>query len=309
MSKTVVEEYELYGGEVKLQFLPNSHTYKIDGDKKIGVTTITGIINKEALMLWPLDEATRFLQTNLLVKGQLDNQAVLWSNEELAKLIEESKLAFRKKQLRGTDAGTKAHDYLEHWLKYVNGKQQTLEETLTITSEFQLSEMDANSDEYIRLTDENHLCEAIDEFKRWYKNHDVEVIDLERIVYSREYDYCGKFDALLRIDGKVFVVDFKTSNPSREFQSGIYPENYAQTGGYDIALTEEFPNIKIDGHAIINLSKKTGKLAIDYSFDRQENRDFFLYTLGTKRGMQFHTRRLSAKYKENVGAKKKLQAD
>lgn len=107
----------------------------------------------------------------------------------------------------------------------------------------------------------------------------------------------------------MFVVDFKTSNPSREFQQGVYPENYAQTGGYDIALTEEFPNIKIDGHAIINLSKKTGKLNIDYSYDRQENRDFFLYVLGTKRGMQFHTRRLSAKYKENVSAKKKLQAN
>jgi len=309
MSKTVVEEYTLYNGEVKLEFLPNSHTYKIDGDKKIGVTTITGIINKEALMLWPLEEAVRFLQSSLLGKSELENQAALWSNAELSALLEESKVAFRKKQLRGTDAGTKAHDYLEHWLKYVNGKQSTIEETLQITSDFQLSQLDPNSDEYIRATDENHLCEALDAFKSWYNNHDIEVIDLERIVYSREYDYCGKFDALLKIDGKVFVVDFKTSNPSREFQQGVYPENYAQTGGYDIALTEEFPNIKIDGHAIINLSKKTGKLNIDYSYDRQENRDFFLYVLGTKRGMQFHTRRLSAKYKENVSAKKKLQAN
>lgn len=305
MAKTVVEEYTLYNGEVKLQFLPNSHTYKIDGDKKIGVTTITGIINKEALMLWPLEEATTFLQRNLLAKGQLDHQAALWSNEELAKLIEESKLAFRKKQTRGTDAGTFAHEYLEQLMRsYQDGNPlKNTWERIDIDKKFGPNP-DKLDDEYIRATDINNLTDAIDAFINWVNNHDVEVIELEKILYSREYDYCGKFDALLRIDGKNVLCDFKTSNPSREFQEGIYPENFAQLGGYDIAFSEEFPEFQIDGHAIINLSKKTGKLAINYSFDREENRDFFIYTLGTKRGMQFHTRRLSMKYKENMSAKK-----
>lgn len=305
MAKTVVEEYTLYNGEVKLQFLPNSHTYKIDGDKKIGVTTITGIINKEALMLWPLEEAITFLNRKLLAKGQLDTQAALWSNGELTKLLEESKMAFRYKQTRGTDAGTFGHDWLEQYLRAYKNKAELpkLFEKVDLDRKFGTNP-DKFDDEYIRATDLNNLHDAIMDFIRWMDNHDVEVIDVERIVYSREYDYCGKFDAILRIDGKIYLVDFKTSNPSREFADGIYPENYAQTGGYDIALTEEFPEFKIDGHAIFNISKKTGKLSINYSTDRQENRDFFLYTLGTKRGMQFHTRRLSVKYQEKASGKK-----
>ena len=305
MGKTVVETYELYNGEVKLEFLPNSHTYKVDGDKKIGVTTITGIINKEALMLWPLDEAVMFLQRNLIGKAEMEDQSALWSNRELSALLEESKVAFRKKQTRGTDAGTFGHDFLEQYLRaFKAGKElPKLWDEVDLEKKYG-TEPDKFDDEFVRDSDMNKLREAVEAFINWLGNHDVEVVDIERVVYSREYDYCGRFDAILRIDGKIYLVDFKTSNPSREFQEGIYPENFAQLGGYDIALTEEYPEFKIEGHAIINLSKKIGKLAINYSTDRQENRDFFLYTLGTKRGMQFHARRLSSKYKENKSAKK-----
>lgn len=304
MTKTVVEEHTLYNGEVKLQFLPNSHTYKIDGDKKIGVTTITGIINKEALMLWPLEEAITFLRRKLISGGGV-TQAVMLSDGELEKLLDESKLAYLKKRTRGTDAGTFGHDWLEQYLRAYRDNQELpkLFEKVDIEKQFGANP-DTFDDDYIRATDINNLHDAILDFIRWMDNHDVEVIDVERIVYSREYDYAGKFDAILRIDGKIYLVDFKTSNPSREFADGIYPENYAQTGGYDIALTEEFPDFQIDGHAIFNISKKSGKLTINYSYDRQENRDFFIYTLGTKRGMQYHTRRLSSKYQEKTSAKK-----
>lgn len=303
MSKTVKETVELYDGEVKLEFLPNSHAYKIDGDKKLGVTTITGVINKEALMLWPLGEAILYLKQRM-VAGKDDKQTTMYTAGELDKLLGEAEIAFRKKQTRGTDAGTFAHDWLEQYLRaFKNGKElPKLFDGVDIDKTFG-TEPDKLDDDYIRATDLNNLRDAITQFTSWLKNHDVQVIDVERIVYSREYDYAGKFDAILRIDGKIYLVDFKTSNPSREFQDGIYPENFAQTGGYDIAITEEYPDLAIEGHAIFNLSKKNGKLSINYSLDRQENRDFFIYTLGVKRGMQYHTRRLSVKYQEKSRAK------
>lgn len=305
MTKTVVEEYELYNGEVKLQFLPNSHTYKIDGDKKIGVTTITGVINKEALMLWPLGEAITFLKQQLIV-GKDDKQTTMYTAGELEKLLEEASIAFRKKQDRGTDAGTFGHEWLESYLRAIKNNKPIPELFEKVNLDQFGEKPDQLNDDYIRATDRNNMHDAIKAFMNWMDSHDVEVIDVERIVYSREYDYCGQFDAILRIEGKIYLIDFKTSNPSREFAEGIYPENFAQTGGYDVAITEEYPNLQIEGHAIFNLSKKTGKLAINYSLDRQENRDFFIYTLGTKRGMQYHTRRLSVKYQEKESAKKKL---
>ena len=286
MGKTLIEEYELYGGKVKLSYWPVSHKYVIDDDRKIGVTTVTGIINKEALMLWPLSEAITYLKSSVSDKAN-----TTFTPEGFSVLIDNASKAYLKKQLRGTDAGTRAHDYLERWLRYVNGETNRLEETLVITPLSNFGD-DTSSDEYIRASDENNLCKAVDEFKQWYRDNDVEMLEVEKIIYSVKYDYCGRFDAILKINGKVYVIDFKTSNPSRDFQRGVYPENFSQLGGYDIAYSEEFPDFKIDGHAVINLSKKTGKLNIELSEDREVNREFFLATLSVKRSMAFWTNKL-----------------
>lgn len=298
MAKTVVETIEMYNGEVILDYLPNSHTYKVEGDKKIGVTTITGVINKEALMLWPLGEAITLLRRELVDKPKkMDATSLRFSIPEIEALLEKAAKQYTVKQLRGTDAGTMGHDWLEQYLRAVKDNTK-LPAKLIRFDETTFKKMDEWDDERIRMEDHNHICEAIDAFIAWFKENDVEIIDIERIIYSREYDYAGRFDAILRINGKIYLIDFKTSNPSREFQEGVYPENFAQLGGYDIAYTEEHPDVEVEGHAIFNLSKKNGKLSIKYSEDRDLNREFFLMALGTKRGMQHHTRNLSIKYQE-----------
>jgi hypothetical protein len=297
-SKTVTETYEMYGGEVELVYLPNSHTYKIDGDKKIGVTTITGVINKESLMLWPRDEALTLLRRELITKPQaMDANRLTFTIDKIEELLKQAETAYLVKRTRGTDAGTAGHDWLEQFLLYKQGKR-TMPEKLVMVAKTEYEKMNVWDDERIRMEDHNHLVTAINDFISWFKSHQVKVLEVERIVYSREYDYAGRFDAILEIDGKVYMIDFKTSNPSRDFIYGVYPENFAQTGGYHIAYSEEFPKVKIDGHAIFNLSKKTGKLYVEYSDEVDLNKEFFLMAMGTKRGMQHHTRRLSAKYKE-----------
>lgn len=296
---TEVEEYKLYNGEVTLEYLPNSHTYKVDGDKKMGVTTVTGIINKEALMMYPLGEAITFLKSNLINKTITDDQAVMWSNQELQKIIDGANVAWRAKNLRGTDAGTFGHDWLERYLRSIQGGTPAPDPIQKIDLTTFGEKPDKDSDEYIRATDLNNIVDAIEAFKEWLGEHDVKVLHVENIIYSREYDYAGRLDAILEIDGRAYIIDFKTSNPAREFPDGIYPENFAQLGGYDIAVTEEYPDLNIYGHAIFNLSKKSGRLTIKFSDEREINRAFFKFALGTKRGMQHHTRLLSNKYQEN----------
>jgi hypothetical protein len=274
MGKTVIEHYELYDGKVKLDYWPKSHKYVIDNDRKIGVTTVTGIINKEALMLWPLQEAISYLKE---YPGDLGGAST----------------AYLKKQLRGTDAGTLGHEWLENYLRAIKDCTDVPDRM----EKLPLPKVEG-SDEYIRATDHNNMVDAIEKFIDWGGKHDVEVLEVEKIIYSKKYDYCGRFDAILKIDGKVYVIDFKTSNPSRDFQLGIYPENFSQMGGYDIAYTEEFPDFHIDGHAVINLSKKNGKMSIEMSEDRQINREFYLSTLGVKRSMQHWTNKLKYQDKE-----------
>lgn len=297
---TVKEEYKLYENHeepVLLEYLPNSHTYKIDGDRKIGVTTITGIINKEALMLYPLAEAINYMKQNLLI-GEED-QATTWTTKELQECIEKANNAWRAKNLRGTDAGTIGHDWLERYLRAVKeGTELPKPMERVDLSQFGPNP-DKTKDEYIRATDMNNIISAIEEFTEWFEENDVEIVEVERIIYSKQYDYAGRFDALLRINGQLIMIDFKTSNPSRDFAHGIYPENFSQLGGYDIAYTEEFPEVKIDGHGVINLSKKSGKMQVKIiagEEERKKSRDFFLATLLVKRGMQNYTRILTTKF-------------
>lgn len=284
VSKTLVENYKLYNGTVSLDYWPVSHKYVIDDDQKIGVTTITGVINKEALMLWPLQEAMTYLKA-MLNPAPLGS---LYEREFMIDVLENASKAYLKKQLRGTDAGTAGHEWLESYLRAI--KDGT--DIPYRMQKLRVNTIVEGSDEYIRATDHNNIVDAIENFIEWMKEHEVKVLDVERIVYSKEYDYCGRFDAILEIDGKNYIIDFKTSNPSRDFALGIYPENFSQLGGYDVAFTEEFPDYKIDGQGVINLSKKTGKLSIELTEDRQTNRDFFIFTLGTKRGMQFWVNKL-----------------
>jgi hypothetical protein len=183
MAKTVVETHEMYGGEVTLEYLPNSHTYKVDGDKKIGVTTITGVINKEALMLWPLGEAMTLLERELVSKPEkMGAKSISFSIDKIKEVLGEANKQWTVKQLRGTDAGTAGHDWLEQYLRAK--KDGTPEPARLIRfDENTYKGMDEWNDERIRMEDHNHIVEAIDEFIKWMNSNDVEILEIERIIY------------------------------------------------------------------------------------------------------------------------------
>lgn len=121
--------------------------------------------------------------------------------------------------------------------------------------------------------------------KAWFEIHDIFVHGTEDTVYSRKLQVCGKYDADISVtcsercnwcylngdEQKVidvlneygkdhkftgrYIADFKSTNASTSAPKGIYPEYLAQCGVYDVAKTEEFPDIVYDGHLILNGSK------------------------------------------------------
>jgi len=125
--------------------------------------------------------------------------------------------------------------------------------------------------------------------KGWFDIHDIFVYGTEDTVYSREMKLCGKYDADLGVkcgsrcnwcylngdEEKVinvlnelgedhtftgrYITDYKSTNASSSAPKGIYKEYLAQCGIYDLAKTEEFPEIKYDGHLILNGSKNDPK--------------------------------------------------
>lgn len=163
------------------------------------------------------------------------------------------------------------------------------------------------------------LNRAINAMKQWFDIHDIFVHGTEDTIYSRELQICGKYDGDLSVrcsercnwcylngdEEKVinvlnefgqdhtfigrYIEDYKSTNVSSSAQKGIYSEYLGQCGVYDYAKTEEFPDIKYDGHLILNGSKneivdKDGKPLLDkkgnplrpfnthFSFERDRNR-------------------------------------
>lgn len=160
--------------------------------------------------------------------------------------------------------------------------------------------------------------------KGWFDIHDVFVHGTEDTVYSRKMQICGKYDADLSVrcgnrcnwcylngdEEKIinvlnelgedhtftgrYITDYKSTNASSSAPKGVYPEYLAQCGIYDLAKTEEFPEIHYDGHLILNGSKNEperdangnpvsripGKpyspFNTHFSFERERNREWGL---------------------------------
>lgn len=142
--------------------------------------------------------------------------------------------------------------------------------------------------------------------KKWFEIHNIFAYGTEDAVYSRKMMICGKYDADLEVqcsdkcnwcylngdEEKVinilntngneytftgrYITDFKSTNESNDAPKGIYKDYLAQCGTYDVAKTEEHPEINYDGHLILNGSKNQGTFNTHYSFDRARNRRWAL---------------------------------
>lgn len=170
-------------------------------------------------------------------------------------------------------------------------------------------------------TEASMLNRAITGMKQWFDIHKIFVHGTEDTVYSRELLICGKYDGDLEAEcteacnwcylngdeekiinvlneqgenhtfiGR-YIEDYKSTNVSSSAAKGIYPEYLGQCGAYDVAKTEEFPDIVYHGHLILNGSKnetsdKDGNPLLDkkgrplrpfnthFSFNRERNRDW-----------------------------------
>lgn len=123
MSKIV----EMYGGDVLLRFQEGNHRYdvSVDGGKvwdiKKGVTTVLGVVlNKPALMLWPLNEAMKSLGAKMVCTDQetqkwewvLDGEVVVNTIK-----IQAAATAHRRKSDKGKDSGHAVHSLVEEFLR------------------------------------------------------------------------------------------------------------------------------------------------------------------------------------------------
>ena len=230
---TEIQEFTLYGGEVKVKFYPNSHMYKVTDEKYglkdervKGVTTYLGIKDKSpALVSWATELAGTYL-LDLLESGEVITAG------HIAKSIG----LHQEKKEEAADIGTRTHEWCEYFINHKLGK--------------------AGFEKAPELPTDQAMLLGVDSFLEFITQHKVEFISSERVVYSREHNYIGTMDFEAIVDGNLSVGDFKTSN-------GLYNSVLQQMSAYQFASEEEAEflgkPVKYENRYAVRLAKESEK--------------------------------------------------
>jgi hypothetical protein len=136
------------------------------------------------------------------------------------------------KQAAG-DKGSKVHDAISAILR---GEEVRIDSKLLNRSTDQLEELTLEE------------CDAILSFVNWRK--EVKPVDIawDVTVFSSKYGYAGTIDYICIIDGKTYIIDFKTS-------ANVWPEYELQVSAYKKPIeTAEFNVEGLNDVAGINLA-------------------------------------------------------
>lgn len=234
--------FTLYNGEVELTFDDDKHLYTVDGEPVPSITGILKVINKPALMFWSVSMATDFL-------GRQWAPGRSYDEVEIFNLLKDAKAAHRMKADDAATIGTMTHAWIERHLK----------------------------GEELELPENPQMRGGVEAFLKFQKEHNLEVTESERKVYSKKYNVAGTCDIYGTYEGEPVVADIKTS-------SAIYPEALLQTAGYDLCLSEEL-DIEFKKHLVINCGKD-GSLNFHISDRVEEGRKGFIAALELHRALQ-----------------------
>lgn len=93
---------------------------------------------------------------------------------------------------------------------------------------------------------------ARDAFRTWRDQVKLEIIETETPLVSELFKYGGTFDALARVNGKLRLLDWKTSN-------GVYGDYIAQVAAYRQLIhehAEKYGGEQIDGAQLLRFGKE-----------------------------------------------------
>lgn len=245
MSDTKLKEgqkmIKLYGGEIEILF---DQSLKPDGQKRhiystldyvnltkagtprkkrlTGVTTITGVIDKPNLIPWASKMACNHMREYL-------KEGEKYTMEELMPIIDEAQEKHNTTKNKAATTGSMIHDWAEKFAKAKANKEKI---------------------EIPKTEDEQYL-NGIMAFLDWYNDNKVSITEAERVVYSKKHGFVGTLDAVAEIDGKKYLIDYKTS-------SGVYDEMKFQVSAYYKAYIEETGEA-LAGAFIVRFGKDDGE--------------------------------------------------
>lgn len=92
-------------------------------------------------------------------------------------------------------------------------------------------------------------------YKVWERNTKLEIRHTEVALVSNEHDFGGRLDAVGVMDGKLVLIDWKTSN-------SVYADYTLQCAAYGILWNENYPDHPITGgYHLCRFAKEMGDFA------------------------------------------------
>ena len=150
------------------------------------------------------------------------------------------------------DKGSKVHQGI---CDLIDGK------TIKIDSKFTNNDTGVSEE----LKPEEYEC--LMSFVDWFNKTKPEIVDREFNIFNEELNYAGTVDLLCRIEGKLTIVDFKTSK-------GVWMEHKLQISAYRKALEKKYPQEPID-MALLQVGYKLNKNKYKYN-EIEDKFDLFL---------------------------------
>ena len=232
------------GDDIDLEYDDAKHTYMV-GDRKIpSVTRVVDAVFPKYLVDWAAQAGADYWKDSIK-----DDE---WANGALAVSSMYDGIRFAHKQIshKAQNIGLEVHKWIELYIKVkmIDGETAT------------------DYPDRVKVPMQN--------FHDWVESRDIEWLACEKKVYSRSWEYAATIDALAKINGKLCVIDFKTS-------AKIYKEYYLQVSAYCNAIGEmmgELPKLGV----IVRVDKEEDKFQ-EVAFDPWQHNDVFIDALSIKR--------------------------
>lgn len=241
---------KLYGGRVTVDLNPRNHRYYVSDTKAApdGVTTLcNGTIPKFQLIDWAGRVCAQAVRDGCL--KVLEETGMFPEQSAFLSICAEAENAHNAIKEAAGDSGGAVHDLIEMFLKGEVVVADDVFHFISPVARAKAAKIPVT--EYVKTLSED-AQRGFTAFLDWHRQTDVEILKVERLVYSEKYFYCGKTDFVGRRNGKLLIGDFKTGN------SAGYESEWYQLAAYALAIEEETGD-KIEQGLIVHLDKKTGR--------------------------------------------------
>ena len=128
----------------------------------------------------------------------------------------------------------------------------------------------------LELTDKT--APYVAQYAAWLRNRNIEIVGSERFVMNATVGFGGTYDALARIDGALYLMDWKTGKAKASQRLQLAGLSMAELHGEPGEEPEPMP--KVDG-AYIALIRPDGPPELIPHEITDEDREHFKYLVGT----------------------------